>query len=88
MKDKPRPDSDTELFVAKHALGELASRWRLAPPSHRQRVEAEVADVALYMIRLASQCGVDLASAATRRLSREAEPAVMIAAPVCGSTLH
>jgi hypothetical protein len=49
------------LSTAKQALNELASEWDGSLPDDRARAEAELAELALHLVRLAGQCGVDLA---------------------------
>jgi NTP pyrophosphatase (non-canonical NTP hydrolase) len=46
---------------------------RNLPPETRAAVEAEMADVLLYLVRLADQLGVDLESAAHAKIARNAE---------------
>jgi NTP pyrophosphatase (non-canonical NTP hydrolase) len=43
------------------------------PPETRAAVEAEMADVLLYLVRLADQLGVDLETAAHAKIARNAE---------------
>jgi len=60
------------LSTAKQALNELASEWDGTPPNDRARAEAELAELALHLVRLAGQCGVDLAYVTNKRLHRGA----------------
>ncbi|MGA2023475.1 MAG: hypothetical protein ABSH23_01815 [Steroidobacteraceae bacterium] len=60
------------LSTAKQALNELASEWDGSLPDDRARAEAELAELALHLVRLAGQCGVDLAYVTSKRLHREA----------------
>jgi NTP pyrophosphatase (non-canonical NTP hydrolase) len=46
---------------------------RNLPPDTRAAVEAEMADVLLYLVRLADKLGVDLESAAHAKIARNAE---------------
>ncbi|MEK8026131.1 MAG: hypothetical protein RLY78_1004 [Pseudomonadota bacterium] len=41
-------------------------------PAGRQRIGEEVADVLMYLLRLADVCGVDLQAAVTDKLARNA----------------
>ena len=43
------------------------------PPETRAAVEQEIADVLLYLVRLADRLGVDLAQAALAKIARNAE---------------
>lgn len=45
---------------------------RQLPPETRRAVEEELADVLLYLVRLADQLGVDLAAAAKAKMQRNA----------------
>lgn len=56
-----------ELLEPFQWLGEEESR-RLAP-ADRERVEEELADVLLYLVRLADVLGVDLYEAARRKIA-------------------
>ena len=61
-------------------LGELSEifQWRgeVAPglpgfsTEDRQRLEEELSDVLLYLVRLADRCGVDLAAAAEAKVAK------------------
>jgi NTP pyrophosphatase (non-canonical NTP hydrolase) len=46
---------------------------RSLPPDARAAVEQELADVLLYLVRLADQLDVDLAAAARAKIARNAE---------------
>jgi hypothetical protein len=58
------------LSTAKQALTELAREWTGALPRNPARTEAELAELALYLIHLAGECGVDLAYVTNKRLHR------------------
>ncbi len=49
------------------------SRGRELPPAARAAVEEEMADVLLYLVRLADRLDVDLAQAARTKMARNAE---------------
>jgi dCTP diphosphatase len=49
------------------------SESRDPPPATRAAVEAEMADVLLYLVRLADRLDVDLAQAARNKIARNAE---------------
>ncbi len=46
---------------------------RTLPPDARQRVAEEMADVLLYLVRLADKLDVDLAAAAVAKIARNAQ---------------
>ena len=49
-----------QLSEAKQALHGLVSRWRGLPPHERKRVEAELGEILVYLIRAANRVGIDL----------------------------
>ena len=55
------------LTAAKQALNELASQWDASSPRDRARAEAELAELARHLIRLAGACGVELTYVTNRR---------------------
>jgi hypothetical protein len=55
------------LADAKQAMNELASQWDATSARDRARAEAELAELALHLIRVAGQCGVELAYVTNRR---------------------
>lgn len=67
------------LLALTGEVGELASlvQWRtdaeveqmLADQDGRRQLEEEVADVAIYLLRLADVCGIDLLSAVTDKIA-------------------
>ncbi len=59
-----------ELLEHFQWLGEDESRH--LPPDKLEKVGEEMADVLLYLVRLADQLGVDLLQAATRKLESNA----------------
>lgn len=56
---------------AKQALRDLAHRLQDSLPEGREEAEAAMADVLLYLIRLANRNGLDLAAAADRAVERD-----------------
>ncbi len=60
----------TEIF---QWMTEEASRTATADPKVAVAVREEIADVLLYLVRLASVLGVDLDTAAREKLARNAE---------------
>lgn len=60
----------TEIF---QWMTEEASRTATADPKVGASVREEIADVLLYLVRLASVLGVDLDAAAREKLARNAE---------------
>jgi CheY-like chemotaxis protein len=60
-----------QLSGAKQAIYELIKRYRGLPVHQRGPVEAELAEIMLYLIRSANRVGADLVGAATRQISRE-----------------
>jgi CheY-like chemotaxis protein len=56
---------------AKQALRDLAHRLQDTLPEGREAAEAAMADVLLYLIRLANRNGLDLAAAADRAVQRD-----------------
>lgn len=60
----------TEIF---QWMTEEASRTAMADPKVAADVREEIADVLLYLVRLASVLGVDLDAAAREKLARNAE---------------
>jgi dCTP diphosphatase len=60
-----------ELLEPFQWMGESESRD--PPPATRAAVEAEMADVLLYLVRLADRLDVDLAQAARTKMARNAE---------------
>jgi CheY-like chemotaxis protein/NTP pyrophosphatase (non-canonical NTP hydrolase) len=61
------------LSGAKQAIYELVNRWRSLVAHDRERAEAELGDILLYLIRRANRAGIDLVAAATEQLSRDAD---------------
>jgi hypothetical protein len=56
------------LSTAKQALNDLADEWGGPLPRDQARAESELAELAIYLIRLAGECGVDLAYVTNKRL--------------------
>jgi CheY-like chemotaxis protein len=62
-----------QLAREKRALHSLVSRWQGLPPHERERVEAELAEILLYLIRAANRFGIDLVAVTSRRIAQDAE---------------
>lgn len=60
-----------QLSEAKQALHDLANRLQEALPAGRERAEAELAEVLLYLIRIANRNGLDLMAAADRKVQKD-----------------
>lgn len=58
--------------VLEHFQWLTESQSRDLPPEIREAVALELADVLLYLVRLADQVGVDLAAAAVRKIELNA----------------
>jgi CheY-like chemotaxis protein len=61
-----------QLSEAKQALFHLFKRLRALPPQERGRVEAEIAELLLYIVRTANRFGINLAAVAGRQLAHDA----------------
>jgi len=61
------------LSAAKQTLHALANRLHGTLPDGRDRVESDLAEILLYLIRLANRFGIDLAAAADKRLQHDTE---------------
>jgi two-component system, response regulator PdtaR len=59
------------LSEAKQALHALANRLHDAVPDRRERAESELAELLLYLIRVANRSGLDLMAAAGRKVQRD-----------------
>lgn len=76
-------DPKSLILALMGEVGELAElfQWvgaddaveRFAEPEHRQRAEEEIADVLLYLLRLADVVGVDVAAAARAKMAASRE---------------
>ena len=74
------------MTAAKQALRELAHRLQNSLPAGRQRAESEMAEMLVYLIRLANRHGLDLAEAAGRAVERDTQRQPrLIAAATTGS---
>jgi CheY-like chemotaxis protein len=62
-----------QLSEAKQALFLLFRRLRGLPPQERERVEAEIAEILLYIVRTANRFGINLAAVAGRQLAHDAK---------------
>ncbi len=51
-----------QLSQAKHALHSLVRRWRGLPAQDRERVQAELGEILVYLIRAANRIGIELES--------------------------
>lgn len=60
-----------QLSEAKEALRALANRLQDTLPHGRERAESELAEVLLYLIRVANRSGLDLMAAADRKVQRD-----------------
>jgi CheY-like chemotaxis protein len=61
------------LTEAKQALRSLANRLQETLPDGRERAESELAEILVYLIRLANRSGLDLVAAADRKVHRDIE---------------
>lgn len=76
-------DPKSLILALMGEVGELAElfQWvgaddavaRFAEPAHRQRAGEEIADVLLYLLRLADVVGVDVAAAARGKMAASRE---------------
>jgi len=62
-----------QLAKEKRALHSLVRRWQGLPPHERQRVEAELAEILLYLIRAANRFGIDLVAVTSKRIAHDAQ---------------
>jgi CheY-like chemotaxis protein len=65
-----------QLSEAKQALQSLVRRWRALPPQERERVEAELGEVLVYLIRAANRAGIELE--ATDARAADQPPCILI----------
>jgi hypothetical protein len=62
-----------QLSQAKHALHSLVRRWRGLPPQDRERVEAELGEILVYLIRAANRVGIELEATASKGIALDAQ---------------
>jgi CheY-like chemotaxis protein len=63
-----------QLTRAKQALQSLVRRWRGVPPQDRERVEAELGEILVYLIRAANRVGIELEATARKGIPHDARP--------------
>jgi len=61
------------ISEAKQALRTLADRLQDTLPEGRERAESDLAEILLYLIRLANRSGLDLVAAADRKVQHDAQ---------------
>lgn len=62
-----------QLSEAKQALHSLVRRLQHLPARDRERVEIELAEILLYLIRTANRLGIDLVASTTKRIAHDAK---------------
>lgn len=80
-----------QLSQAKHALQGLIRRWSDLPPQDRERVEAELGEILVYLIRAANRVGIELEATTSKGIPHDAahqsEPVAAAALPVAADAL-
>lgn len=76
-----------QLSGAKEALHGLVRRLHGLLPHDRERVEAELAEILLYLIRTSNRVGIDLVAAAGKQISHDARNRPVAVADVASAVL-